>query len=159
MDETRLRTGFTDEVEHVYRDQGERLWRSVFLFAGDREIASDAVAEAFAQVLRRGEAVRSVEHWVWRTAFRVAAGLLQRRRAVGPPHQEQTYDIPQETIDLIRALRALSPKQRAAVVLHHYGDRPIREVAALLNSTPAAVGVHLHRARARLRILLEERDG
>jgi len=40
-------------VEAVYRADAERLWRAIFAFAGDAEIASDAVAEAFAQVLQR----------------------------------------------------------------------------------------------------------
>ena len=42
----------------MYRADAERLWRAIYAFAGDAEIASDAVAEAFAQVLNRGAAVR-----------------------------------------------------------------------------------------------------
>ena len=44
--------------EDVYREHGARLLRSVLLFAGDREVADDAVAEAFAQAIRRGEGLR-----------------------------------------------------------------------------------------------------
>src|SRR5437870_8933778 len=67
------------EVERIYREDGGRLWRAVLVFAGDPEVASDAVAEAFAQVLRRGRAVRSPGAWVWRAAFRIAAGELKLR--------------------------------------------------------------------------------
>jgi RNA polymerase sigma-70 factor (ECF subfamily) len=143
----------------VYREQGDRLWRAILFFSGDREVASDAVAEAFAQALRRGEAVRSIEKWVWRTAFRVAAGMLKERGRMSHSMPERTYELPEETAVLVKELRKLSPRQRAAVVLHYYGDYPIREVAALLGSTPAAVGVHLHRARKRLRTLLGAGDG
>jgi RNA polymerase sigma-70 factor (ECF subfamily) len=45
------------------------MWQAVFAFAGDPEVASDAVAEAFAQALRRGDAIRSPERWLWRTVF------------------------------------------------------------------------------------------
>jgi DNA-directed RNA polymerase specialized sigma24 family protein len=34
--------------EVTYREHGARLWRSVLLYSGDPEVASDAVAEAFA---------------------------------------------------------------------------------------------------------------
>jgi len=51
------------EVERLYREQGDRLWRAVLAFAGDPEVASDAVAETFAQALRRGDAVRDPERW------------------------------------------------------------------------------------------------
>ena len=39
-------------LEHVYREHADRLWRAVFLASGDRDVADDAVAEAFAQALR-----------------------------------------------------------------------------------------------------------
>ena len=44
----------TQQLEALYRDDGDRLWRALLVFAGDPEVASDAVAEAFAQALRRG---------------------------------------------------------------------------------------------------------
>ena len=146
------------ELERVYREHGERMWRAVYLFSGDREIAGDAVAEAFAQALRRGDEIRSLERWVWRTAFLVARGMLKERGHMTAAVPERGYEGPPPMIELLDALRSLSPAQRAAVVLHYYADRSVREVAALLGSTPAAVGVHLHRARRRLRTLLEDGD-
>jgi len=66
-------------VEAVYRSVHPRLWRSLLSYTGDAELASDAEAEAFAQVLRRGDAVDDVAAWVWRSAFRIASGLLATR--------------------------------------------------------------------------------
>jgi predicted RNA polymerase sigma factor len=40
--------GPDDAVERVWREQGARLWRSLVAFTGDGEVASDAMAEAFA---------------------------------------------------------------------------------------------------------------
>ena len=71
--------GDQDRVEAVFRRVHRRLWRSLLLFTGDAELASDAVAEAFAQVLRRGDGVEDVEAWVWRSAFRIAGGLVAAR--------------------------------------------------------------------------------
>ena len=48
-------------LKRVYEEEGARLWRAVYLYAADREVASDAVAEAFAQALRRGDDLRSPE--------------------------------------------------------------------------------------------------
>lgn len=157
MGGVRVTAGSRSELEHVYREHGERLWRAVLLFSGDREVANDAVAEAFAQALRRGGEILSPENWVWRTAFRVAAGLLKEQRKASPM-VERPYEMPDTTADLVRALKSLSDKQRSAVVLHYYGDFPIKEVATLLGSSASAVGVHLHRARKRLRTILEETD-
>ena len=108
-------------LERVYEEEGARLWRAVYLYAADREVASDAVAEAFAQALRRGNELRSPQRWVWRTAFRIAAGELKRRRKEGGSLTDACYDVPDETAELLVALPRISPKQRAAIVLHHPG--------------------------------------
>jgi RNA polymerase sigma-70 factor (ECF subfamily) len=144
-------------LEALYRREGGRLWRAVLMYAGDREVAGDSVAEAFAQALRRGDAIRDPRRWVWRAAFRIAAGELKwrRGRAVEVEGRYEQSDLP---LILREALARLSPKQRAAVVLHHYAGYPVRDVARIVGSTPSAVGVHLHRARERLRRLLEDND-
>lgn len=52
------------DFEDLYREHADRLWRAVFAYGGDSEVASDAVSEAFAQCLARGSAVRSPGRWV-----------------------------------------------------------------------------------------------
>lgn len=54
------------------------------------------------------------------------------------------------------AVRLLPLKQRTAVVLFYFEDRPVAEVAQLLGCSPATARVHLHRARRRLAALLGE---
>ena len=153
------RVGTGGELERLYREHGDRLWRAVLAYSGDPEVANDAVAEAFAQALRRGDAIRRPEPWVWRAAFRIAAGELadRRRRASSPPRQgrEASYELPERADELIAALARLSPKQRACVVLHHYAGYPVKEIAAIVSSTSAAVRVHLSQGRKRLRADLE----
>jgi DNA-directed RNA polymerase specialized sigma24 family protein len=61
----------TVQIEELYRSDGERLWRAVYAYAGDGDVASDAVAEAFAQLLRRGTDLRDSQRWVWRAAFKI----------------------------------------------------------------------------------------
>jgi RNA polymerase sigma factor (sigma-70 family) len=68
------------------------------------------------------------------------------------------YQLPDETAELILALPRLSPKQRAAIVLHYHSGYSLREVAEIIGSTPSAVGVHLYRGRKRLRELLGDDD-
>jgi RNA polymerase sigma-70 factor (ECF subfamily) len=154
----------TRELERIYRERGDRMWRSLLAFSGDPDVASDAVAEAFAQALRRGGAIREPERWVWRAAFRIAAGELKERGRFDPPREDRGghdpgYAALEETArELVAALRQLSPKQRAAVVLHHAAGYPLRDVAAILGSTQGAVKVHLSRGRSRLRDLLAEED-
>jgi RNA polymerase sigma-70 factor, ECF subfamily len=151
-------TSSRDGLERLYREQRDRMWQAVFAFSGDREVASDAVAEAFAQALRRGDALRSPERWLWRTVFRIAAGELKRKRRRGPEQREDTYEMDDLARDLVDALAKLPHRQRAAVVLHHAAGYPAREIARIVGSTTPAVHVQLSRARKRLRELLEVDD-
>ena len=145
-------------LEELYRDHGDRLWRAVLAFTGDREIASDAVAEAFAQALRRGSDIRFPLAWIWRAAFRIAAGELKDRRLRSPPVREESYQMAEPARALLAALDRLSSKQRASVVLHHYAGYCVKDVADLLGSTAPAIRVHLSRGRKRLREFLEADD-
>jgi RNA polymerase sigma-70 factor (ECF subfamily) len=147
--------GARSEVESVYRQDGDRLWRSLYAYAGNADVASDAVAEAFAQALRRGTAIRDVRGWVWRSAFRLAAGDLKRQSSLsrGPVPEGALHDAhPDE--ELLQALQGLTPQQRAVIVLHYYADCPVREIARRTGINPLAVRAHLSRGRKHLRVLL-----
>lgn len=145
-------------LERVYREHGARLWRAVLLTSGSPEVADDAVAEAFAQALRRGRALRDPAAWVWRAAFRIAAGELKERGSMDVVPKEQAAPMPDPLVDLWRALARLPVKQRASVVLADYAGWSHREIAEALGSSVSAVGVHVHRARRRLRTMLEDTD-
>jgi RNA polymerase sigma-70 factor (ECF subfamily) len=149
-----------EDVESIYRTDGARLWRAIYAFAGDAEITSDAVAEAFAQLLHRGAAVRDPAAWLWRAAFRISAGALKARAAnplqgFTPDAHTDQYGDP----DLLAALRRLPDAQRAAVVLFYFADLPIREIATRLGTNSLAVRANLSRGRGRLRQLLGDHDG
>jgi RNA polymerase sigma-70 factor (ECF subfamily) len=93
-------------------------------------VASDAVAEAFAQALGRGDSLRDPLAWIWRVAFCVAAGELKQRRTVDHRLPDVRDPSAQRANELVSQLRQLPEKQRAAIVLHYYADRPIRDVFA-----------------------------
>jgi RNA polymerase sigma-70 factor, ECF subfamily len=158
VQESRMGARYEQKLERLYRQDGDRMWRAVLAFSRDPEVASDAVAEAFAQALRRGDELHAPERWLWRAAFHIAAGELKERRRRTTFVTEGAYEIAESASELVAALAKLSEKQRGAVILHHHAGYPVKEIAAILGSTPAAVKVHLSRGRRRLRTLLEEDD-
>lgn len=147
-----MRTEHRTAWEVAYLAEGPRLWRSLLLFTGDPEVASDAMSEAFAQGIARGDAVRKPGAWVWKAAFMIARSELGRTSAPEPSLALESANTPiEEVLDVLGALHGLSPMQRAAVVLHHYAGYPLQEVADIVGSSRSAVGVHLFRARRTLR--------
>jgi RNA polymerase sigma-70 factor, ECF subfamily len=58
----------------------------------------------------------------------------------------------------MRALTKLSAKQRGALILRLYAGYSAKETARILGSTAGAVGMHLERARRKVREELEVTD-
>jgi RNA polymerase sigma-70 factor (ECF subfamily) len=153
-----VRSAGRDALEETYRAQAAKLWRALIAYAGDREVADDALSEAFAQAAARGAALRSPDRWVWTAAFRIAAGELKARNLHHATLEPSGAADDTEAIELLTVLAQLPPKQRAAVVLHYYGGYKAREIAAIVGSSAATVRVHLSAGRKRLRTLLEVDD-
>ena len=149
------------DVEALYRADADRLWRAVHAYAGDAEIASDAVAEAYAQLIRRGAAVRDPAAWVWRAAFQISRGALQAQRRDATTESMPAIDHADAYADhdLVAAVGRLPEGQRAVVILFYYADLPIREIADRLGTNGIAVRANLSRGRRRLRQLLGDDRG
>lgn len=143
-------------LDGLYRRHGAKLWRAIYAYAGDVDVANDAVAEAFAQALRRGEALHSPLHWIWRAAFLIAAGALKDRSRQVHQIPEAPYEMEEQDWELLSALGRLPRTQRAALVLYYYADQPIVEIARAVGSNAVTVRASLSRGRRRLRKLLEE---
>ncbi len=142
------------DFEAIWRDEGPALWRAILAYAGGRrDVADDAVSEAFARVMERGSSVREPKGYLYRVAFRIASAELRRRSTELEDH---VVTDPEPLVDLLAAMRALTPAQRAAVYLHYRADMPVREIARLLDTTAAAVRVNLMRGRRHLAELLGE---
>jgi RNA polymerase sigma-70 factor, ECF subfamily len=149
-------SGLLSEFEQLYRDAAPQLWRAIYGFVGGRrQVAEDAVAEAFARAIEHADEIRSPLPWLYRTAFRLAVRELQREKRVPPHLPEPVPGIdPGEVQDVLKALGALSTNQRAAVLLHDEEGFTGPEVGRLLGMSAATVRVHLFRGRRRLRELL-----
>ncbi len=148
-----------DPVEAVYRSHHDRLWRSLLAYTGDADVASEAAAETYSQAVGRGQELLDPGAWIWRTAFRIAGGLLaDRRRTVGaaqvsPEVEHGLADragLDSSLVEFLDLLHTLSDRQRAVVILRYAGGFKPTEIAALLETSPGTVRVQLHRAHEHL---------
>jgi RNA polymerase sigma-70 factor (ECF subfamily) len=134
--------------------------RTVYLVSRNLPQAQDVTQDAFVELLCNWDTVSRFERpgaWVRRVAIRKLLKLLRReaRRREAERAVEAAPPLEPADVDVLRAVAGLSPRQRAAVVLYYYEDRPLEEVAELLGCSTSTAGVHIHRARARLGSLLE----
>ena len=153
-----------DEYAELFRVNAPRVWRAVYACTGfRREIAEDAVAEAFVRAIERADTISSPLPWILRTAVRIAREELQRERRRGESDDSVLTSAqgvaPEDLQDLLHALRSLSPNQRLAIVLHYVEDLPVSQIARIMDMAVPTVKVHLFRGRRRLRQLLQPAGG
>jgi RNA polymerase sigma factor (sigma-70 family) len=156
-----------DWREILSRD-GPAAWRSAYRLLGNRADADECFQEALLaawEVSRREE----VRHWralLHRLATVRAVDRLRRRvahepvadwdavRGPAPPSSQGAEDA--ELSERLRAaLARIPPKQAEVFCLYSLEDWSYQEIAQHLAVSTDAVGVLLHRARRRLRRLLD----
>jgi RNA polymerase sigma factor (sigma-70 family) len=152
------------EFSWFFRLEYPRVVRTVFLVLNDHGRAEEIAQEAFIQLLVHWTKVSGYEQpgaWVRRVAIRMAGRAGRRERMRGllegrfrPVVSAPPPDEPDD--EVVRAVRALPPSQRAAVVWFYFEDRPISEIADFLGCSPVTARVHLHKARQALAALLGE---
>jgi RNA polymerase sigma-70 factor (ECF subfamily) len=148
----------SDGLDELYREIAPGLWRAIYVYAGARrDVADEAVAEAFTRAIEALANIREPKAWLYRVAFRVASAELRNgSRKPLAVEGELPFEDSDDVLPVLEALTRLPPNQRAAMVLHYRLDLSVRQIAETLGIAPATVKVHLHRGRNRLRQLLRE---
>ena len=150
-----------DVFEHDY----DRLVRALTLVAGSRDVAADAVQEAFVRLINRWDTIGAYDDpvgWVRRVALnqirdRQRAFVRQARLLVKMEEESQPPEGALEPDrEIWRHVRRLSPRQRAVVALVYVADLTARETAEVMHISEGAVEKHLHRARTKLKDVLKE---
>ncbi|HEX6338729.1 MAG TPA: sigma-70 family RNA polymerase sigma factor [Jiangellaceae bacterium] len=153
-----------DEFADWYGALWPRVLRAVTISVGDRDLAEEATAEAFARALARwpGPAkLHSPAAWLhtvalnevrshWRRA-RLEHRVLERLGA-----QSQHHAVEPEPRDdtLWSAVAALPDRARRMVALRYVLDLPEAEIASMLGVTRGTVASTLSKARQQLNSVL-----
>jgi RNA polymerase sigma-70 factor (ECF subfamily) len=165
----RCQAGDLQAFEALFREHAPRVLQTAYLILGDRQTAEDVMQEAFAQTfrvigqLREPEAFRS---WLYKLTVRRAWQESARERsqqeaarrlaAFPPPPGAAPFDEAERRKLVADAVLQLSAQQRAAIVLFYFQDRPLGEIATILDAPEGTVKSWLHRAKATLARLLGE---
>jgi RNA polymerase sigma factor (sigma-70 family) len=143
-----------------YEGARDGCLRAVYASVGDRQLAEDLVAEAFARAWARWRTIGrhpAPQAWVVRTALNTRVSWWRRhRREVTLP--EPIADVASDggladTVDqgLMAALLRLPVRQRQVVALRLFLDLDTASTARALAIAPGTVTAHLARAIATLR--------
>ena len=145
---------------------GDRLHAVAHRILRDSDLAEDATQQALLTIWRDLPQLRDparFDAWSYRLLVRACYAEGRRTHQWAPnvralPPSESTADSTSTVVDrdqLERGFRRLSIDHRAVVVLHHYLDLPLDEVADVLGVPIGTVRSRLHYAMRGLRAALE----
>lgn len=152
-----------ESAEEAFRrwagDRQLALLRTAVLLTGDHHRAEDLVQEALAKVALRWRRLAdgSPEAYARQIIVRDNISWWRKRRNEVVADAPRGPDVPDiaraadRRILLDRALAALTPRQRAVVVLRYYDDLSERDTAEALGVTVGTVKSQTHLALRRLR--------
>jgi RNA polymerase sigma-70 factor (ECF subfamily) len=154
-----------DAFRAFYDRTARPLWTYLWRITGDRHTADDLLQETYYRLLRTRTPYQGDAHR--RNAlFHIATNLVRdaRRRSVVQARGESPVPVDASTIadphagqdgadhraDLTRAMRQLSPRERALVWLAYAHGSSHREIAATMGVKTGSVKLMLFRARRKL---------
>jgi DNA-directed RNA polymerase specialized sigma24 family protein len=150
------------DFAEFYREAKDECLFTVLVSVGDRDLAQELVAEAFARAWASWRTVSghpAPRAWVVRTALNANVSRWRRRRREVPvPDPGLVADLPAgggagSSVDprIMAALMRLPPRQRQVVALRLFLDLDTGRTAGMLGIAPGTVQAHLGRAVAALR--------
>jgi len=170
--------GDTAAFERIYRLHNRRVYALCLRMVGNTAEAEDLTQEAFLQLFRkihtfRGDSAFST--WLHRLSVNVVLMKL-RKKTLPETSLEETTEPDEETggprkdvggpdllltgsldrVNLQRAIEQLPPGYRAAFVLHDIQGYEHNEIAEIMGCSIGNSKSQLHKARMRLRELLQE---
>jgi len=155
-------------LEELFRQHADRVFRAAYRVTGNASDAEDAVQTVFLRITRRHDELdlsQSAASYLHRAGVRAALDLLRsRRRARAVPLDETDSHPPESPMPdpergslsrelrtrLRRGLSALNPKHAEIFVLRYFEGYRNRDIAEMLDLSPTAVAVTLHRVRGQL---------
>lgn len=148
-------------IEEIYARQANTVWRVCFSYMQNPDDADDIAQETFIRLMSYSPSFddeKQERAWMIITASNLCKNTLkskERRCDSLDDHMELAVEepIPDSLTPLISRL---NENYKTIVYLHYYEGYHVKEIAELLNTSKTMVKTTLHRARKKLKEMLEE---
>jgi RNA polymerase sigma-70 factor (ECF subfamily) len=147
-----------------YDEHREKLFGYLMRMTGDYELSKDILQEAFTRHLERYGDERPQVPLLYTIARNALFDVFRKRGRTealddlpepAPEDQERAFFIREEYGRVMAALGRLGEQEREVLSLVSSGELNYKEIAAITGTNEGSVKVRVHRARMRLRDILE----
>lgn len=151
------------EFQGIAEDYLDMVYRLALSWLRNTADAEDAAQNAMLRLWRTKTEFQGEDHlryWLVRVTLneckRIACHPWRRRSVpLEEAAQAPAFDDPAKG-ELFQAVMSLPEQYRVPLYLYYYEGYSVDEIGKLLNRRPNTVETHLHRARAKLKLLLTE---
>lgn len=155
----------TVDFDTIFRLHYARLVRALTLVSGDRELAADAVQEAFVKAHLRWRRIQRYDDpvgWIRRVAINKLRDEHRRDGRKRTALERLGHTSPASVAaadeasagssgaDFMQLVASLPRQQRLCVALYYVDELSVAEIAQALDISDGAVKFHLHQGRERL---------
>ena len=158
----RARLGDEPAFEELYRRYHAAVLGYCLARLADRHAAEDAAQEVFARAAgASAPEIGNVKSWLFTIAHNAVVDSIRRRKpdsalvdleavidSADFASEESAFAALDTVTNVFIALRRLPARERTALIMREFQDRPSAEIAAELDTRPANVDVIVSRARA-----------
>lgn len=161
------RTPLTEELDRIFREHHQLVYRTAYGVTGSREDAQDVLQTIFLRLLRREfppDLKSNPKAYLYRAAVNLSLNMIRgrKRRARSEPeeHLESSPQVSNSEVteklhrQLYDAIAELEPQAAHILILRYVHNYRIVEIAKLLGKSQSLIAVRLFRTRARLKALI-----
>ena len=134
-----------------------------------KELAQDAFVKAY-RGLGSFSGQSSFYTWICRIAYHESLNHLKRKRFCltdidnvaqpqeAPDDDELSTGREERILLMEEVIEDLPPDERMLIHLYYYEDRPLRDIAYMMDAEPNALAQRLHRIRKKLLRMIKEKE-
>lgn len=143
----------------------DKLYKTAYLYTKNKDDALDIVQDTICKALNNIHKLNEPQYfstWLTKILINASYDFLRKKKKIlivdfeiSDKVSDTTRSI-EENIDLFEAIEKLNHRHQTIIILRYYQDKPIKEIAEMLEIPEGTVKSNLHRALQILKVNLKE---
>ena len=164
----RILDGHAEDFGYFLERYSQEAFAIVVRLVPQQEDAEELVQDAFVRAFNHLETFggrSSFSTWVCRIAYTTAISWLRKRRMkylsiddrpqLTDTEVDEAFDDESRIEELRHAITLLKPDEQTLITLYYYDNRPLNDIAYILDVEPSTLAARLHRIRRKLYLLIK----
>ena len=164
----RILDGHAEDYGYFLERYSQEAFAIVVRLVPQQEDAEELVQDAFVRAFNRldtFEGRSTFSTWICRIAYTTAISWLRKRRMkylsiddqpkLTDTEVDEAFDDESRIEELRRAITLLKRDEQTLMTLYYYDNRPLNDIAYILDAEPNTLATRLHRIRRKLYLLMK----